>query len=359
MILVEEILSELLLQHSCVIIPQFGGFVAKQSSAKIDLERNIVIPPSKELLFNKHLISNDGLLINELASKSNCSFQDSENLVFQFVEEINSGLKNAKHFQLSKIGTFLLDAEGNINFEQDRHFNLLLNAYGLTSIQFISKVQVEKTEDDKENEKDPKIISIQPVKRNTWKYVAAACLLPIAFYSVWIPTKTNVIQSGLISHRDFNPFYKQQKGSYKKAALALTNESQAKTFEQKLTQEPDSYFANFQLDSNLAFTVKMERKLESDPIPENESRSKSEQINLQSEYSVEVKNYEYVLGCFANSSNAENLFLKLKAFGFEVKKSLAGNLIRVSVGATNEIDSLQETISKANNLGFVGWVFKN
>jgi nucleoid DNA-binding protein len=174
MILVEEILSELLLQHSCVIIPQFGGFVAKQSSAKIDLERNIVIPPSKELLFNKHLISNDGLLINELASKSNCSFQDSENRVFQFVEEINSGLKNAKHFQLSKIGTFLLDAEGNINFEQDRHFNLLLNAYGLTSIQFISKVQVEKTEDDKENEKDPKIIPIQPVKRNKWKYVAAA-----------------------------------------------------------------------------------------------------------------------------------------------------------------------------------------
>lgn len=358
MILVEEILSELLLQHSCVIIPEFGGFVAKQSSAKIDFDRNLIIPPSKQLLFNKHLVSNDGLLINELALKTNCSFQDSENRVFQFVDEINSGLKKSKFFELSKIGTFHLDSEGNINFKQDRYFNLLLNAYGLVSVEFIPKDHAEKIEDDKKNEKDPKIISIKPVKRNTWKYVAAACILPIAFYSIWIPAKTDVLQSGLISHRDFNPFYNQEKGSYKQADLILRRKSKPKTFEQKLTQEPDSYFANFQLDSNLAFTVKMERTLESDPIPENESRSKSEQINLQSEYSVEVKNYEYVLGCFANSSNAENLFLKLKSFGFEVKKSLAGNLIRVSVGATNEIDSLQETISKANNLGFVGWVLK-
>ena len=95
MITIEEILSELLLHHSCVIIPKFGGFVAKQTSAKIDLERNLVIPPSKHLLFNKHLIANDGLLINELATKTNCSFQDSESRISLFVEDINLKLKDS------------------------------------------------------------------------------------------------------------------------------------------------------------------------------------------------------------------------------------------------------------------------
>ena len=46
------------------------------------------------------------------------------------------------------------------------------------------------------------------------RYAAASILLPIAFYSFWIPVKTDVLQSGVISLNDFNPFYKKQKGSY-------------------------------------------------------------------------------------------------------------------------------------------------
>jgi nucleoid DNA-binding protein len=356
MITVEEILSELLLKHSCVIIPKFGGFVAKQSSAKIDLERNLVIPPSKQLLFNKNLIANDGLLVNELSLKSNSSFQDCENRISHFVEEINLGLRKSKQFELFRIGTFHLDSEGNINFEQDRYFNFLLNAYGLASLQFISKVQVEKIED--EIEKEPTIISIDRGKRNLWKYVAAACLLPIAFYSFWIPAKTDVIQSGLISHHDFNPFYKQEKGSYKKKYLFLNEEIKAQSFEEKLNQQPNSYFANFRLNSKESITVKMAQERETEPILVKESRPELIKENLHLLHSNASKNYEYVLGCFANSTNAENLYAKLISSGFEVNKSFVGSLIRVSIGATSDLDSLQETISKANNLGYIGWILK-
>ena len=40
MVSVEELIGELLLRHNCVIIPSFGGFVAKQTGASIDY-RNI------------------------------------------------------------------------------------------------------------------------------------------------------------------------------------------------------------------------------------------------------------------------------------------------------------------------------
>ena len=123
---------------------------------------------NKHLLFNKHLIANDGLLINELATKTNCSFQDSESRISLFVEDINLKLKDSKQYQLPKIGVFHLDSEGNINFEQDRYFNFLLNAYGLTSVQFVSKIEVEKIEVEKET--DTPIIPIERVKNNFWKW---------------------------------------------------------------------------------------------------------------------------------------------------------------------------------------------
>ena len=358
MITIEEILSELLLHHSCVIIPKFGGFVAKQTSAKIDLERNSVFPPSKQLLFNKYLIANDGLLVTEVATKNTFSFQESENRVSQFVEAINLELKNSKQYNLPKIGTFHLDSEGNINFEQDRYFNFLLNAYGLSSVQFVSKIQVEKAEVVTEKDSQTPVIPIEQGKRNLWKYAAAACILPIAFYSIWIPTRTNVQESGLISYKDFNPFYKQEDGSYKKKPLERSKEIKTKSFEEKISREPDSYYADYQLNDKLNITVRMGQKSEPETVSMQESNSTQiRQDNLQ--ITGSSMKYEYVLGCFGNAANASNFYNKLKSAGFNVKKSSAGSLIRISIGETNNLDSLQDAISKANNLGYQGWILKN
>jgi nucleoid DNA-binding protein len=356
MLSIEEILCELLLNHSCVIIPKFGGFVAKQTSAKVDLERNLVIPPSKHLLFNKHLIANDGLLVNELATKNKLSFQDSESRVSTFVDEINNQLKVSKHYELPKIGVFHLDAEGNINFEQDRYFNFFLNAYGLTSVQFVSKQQAEKTE--VEIEKETPVIPISVGKRNLWKYAAAACILPLAFYSIWIPTRTNVLESGLISHKDFNPFYKQEVGSYKKKSLTFSKEIQPKSFEEKISQKPNSYFADFQLDSNHKLNVRMDEKIELTTTVSENTNPIITEPNNEIDYTNNTKKYQYVLGCFANQTNATNFYNKLKSNGLEVNKTSAGSLIRITVGATNDLDSLQDAISKANSLGYQGWILK-
>jgi nucleoid DNA-binding protein len=359
MITIEEILIDLLLHHSCVIIPKFGGFVTRQTSSKIDLERNLVTPPSKQLLFNKHLIANDGLLVNELANKNKLSFQESESHIASFVGEINQQLKIKKQFQLQKIGIFHLDTEGNINFEQDRYFNFLLSAYGLSSVQFVSKSKVEKIEVEVDKETETPIIPIEQGKSNFWKYAVAACLMPIAFYSIWIPTRSNVIESGLISHKDFNPFYKQQSGSYSKKPLGFSKEIQPKSFEEKISKIPNSYFASFQVDANQALTIRMEEKSAPEPISIEESIPKQTVQNIQFQVTNDSKNYQYVLGCFANPSNADNLFNKLKSAGFKVNKSTSGSLIRVSIGSTDDMDSLQQAISKANSLGYQGWVLKN
>ncbi|MEY3200216.1 MAG: hypothetical protein RJA13_2174, partial [Bacteroidota bacterium] len=58
MVSVEQLIGDLLVRHNCVIIPAFGGFVAKQTSASIDYKNGIMTPPRKSLLFNRQLINN-------------------------------------------------------------------------------------------------------------------------------------------------------------------------------------------------------------------------------------------------------------------------------------------------------------
>ena len=62
---ISQYIKEILLLNDCVIIPDFGGFVANYKPAMI--ENNRFFPPTKEIAFNNKLISNDGLLINYIS----------------------------------------------------------------------------------------------------------------------------------------------------------------------------------------------------------------------------------------------------------------------------------------------------
>ena len=55
-------IGDLLQKHNCVIVPEFGGFIANYKSAVIDTVNNRINPPSKSVLFNPNLVNNDGLL---------------------------------------------------------------------------------------------------------------------------------------------------------------------------------------------------------------------------------------------------------------------------------------------------------
>jgi cell division protein FtsN len=160
----------------------------------------------------------------------------------------------------------------------------------------------------------------------------------------------------LISHKDFNPFYKQEVGSYKKKSLVLSKEILTKSFEEKISQNPNSYFADYQLDSNHKLTVRMNEKIEPTPTVSEITNPMLAESNNEL---CNTKKYQYVLGCFANQTNATNFYNKLKSAGLDVNKTSAGSLIRITVGATNELASLQEEISKANSLGYQGWILKN
>jgi hypothetical protein len=348
---VEEIICQLLLRHSCVIIPSFGGFVAQSVSASIDKENGIIHPPSKHLLFNKNLINNDGLLTAEFATSNHINYNDSLSQIDLFTDNLKSELNTGRKVELPKIGTFHLDTEKNICFEQNRYFNFLLNAYGLSNVQFVPTEKVQELVEEKTIstiEEEALIVEIQtPIieinsskkSRKIIKYVAAAaCFLPIAFYSFWIPVKTNVIQSGLISLNDFNPFYKSEKGLYSPSKADL----ESIKFEDVSYQAP-SILSEPTYTEPITSDSPIKTLTTSTPVVNSTNKRQA---------------FEYIVGCFSSNSNAINLVNTLKNQGFDATIISGGNLTRVSIGSASNSKALDSLIQLSNSKGYQGWTLK-
>lgn len=401
---IEQAIGDLLLRHNCVIVPTFGGFVAEQLSAKIDYNKGVMIPPRKALLFNKQLISNDGLLINELASRKEVSFDEASNDLSAIVSEWNHRLKKGERIELDRVGILFMDAESNLCFEQDRFFNLLLASFGLDQVHFIAQKEVEEiqaevisinrtivepilveVEEDsvtikhlpktlalassKENEGETaKIVEIAPKKSKSrvWKYVAAACFLPIAFYSIWIPTRTDVLQSGVISIKDFNPFYTSAEGNYTKTAY-----SEDITFEKNTEPTLQEQIDGLELPNDVipyrftedTYVYVDISELNSAEVAEVETQNTVSPEEIIPEPIgvpvVQPNSMNFIVGCFGSKVNAENLVNKLKSEGLNAFiLDVKGGLHRVSAGASLSDESISEIRTKAQSLGFQGWLLK-
>jgi hypothetical protein len=397
---IEQAIGDLLLRHNCVIVPTFGGFVAEQLSAKIDYDKGVMIPPRKALLFNKQLVINDGLLINELASRNTVSFDEASNDLSAIVSEWNHRLKAGERIELDRVGILFMDADHNLQFEQDRFFNLLLASFGLDQVHFITQNEVEEVQTEKitiertivepvlveveseptsikhfpkklsvesvQSEETTKVVEMAPAKRKSrvLKYVAAACFLPIAFYSIWIPAKTDVLQSGVISIKDFNPFYTSAEGNY-----AQTKYSQDITFgkntEPTLQEQIDGLTSPENVIS-YRFTEDTYVKVDISELNSDETLNSNEEelqdSNLPEAAAtnlIDVNSMNFIVGCFGNKVNADNLVNSLKSQGLDAFiVDIQGGLHRVSAGASLSNESMSKIRSKSESLGLQGWVLK-
>ena len=348
---IEDLVSSLLLRHSCVIIPNFGGFVAKTISAKLDLDRGLFLAPSKQLLFNKNLLNNDGLLISEYSSINAIEYSKSQSEIEEFVLDLKSKLNSKQSVHIERVGKLSYDLEGNLVFEQDRYFNLLLSSYGLSHVQFIANKEPEINE---LSIKEKKIKEKAPIRKiNYLKYAAAACLLPLAFYSFWIPTHSGVLESGLISFKDFNPFYKKEIGAYSQQKMATQQNDvlEKNIFENQITTSKNHRIGLYKFDEGINIPIRIEEKKIVKEILDIKIKTNQNIISS-------TNTFEYIIGCFSNKNNALALISKLKKEGFNAKIAGGSPLVRVSIGGADSDLQMQTIIQKANEKGYKGWILK-
>jgi cell division protein FtsN len=390
----ENHISSLLKQHNCVIVPEFGGFIANYESAWINASRGIIYPPHKQVLFNANLIQNDGLLANELVQAMMISYADALAKISAEVKYWRKHLEAGDRIELNEIG-FLFLQNGQIVFEQNREVKLLLQAYGLKQVNFVpygtiakeittsvvtpkkpivaksskptttqptTSVAKEKAKTKKatlvislnteepiehlHEARDNQVISItQPKKSRNYKYaVAAAVILPVMFYAYWIPMKTDFLNTGKVQVSDFNPFNEPANATYQKRDSVFTMDlsSDWRSWEE-LTGTLPAHVAvyNLELTEELYIPVQLEG-VEPDAGIFNADGA-----------------FHIVAGCFSVEANANNYVSQLVEKGY-----VAGvvdqnkGLFRVSAGSFNSESEAESALDTFEKDGFSGWILK-
>jgi len=398
---IEELIGDLLLRHNCVVIPTFGGFVAGQTSATFDASKGTINPPRKSLLFNKQLINNDGLLIAAYAHATKKSYEESNDYIQKQIQHWHHKLDAGERISIERVGFIFLDSERNLAFEQDRFHNLLLASYGLGKVHFVSQEDLqliaqqelftlsgepivepvhiapiidlqtsnkEEVEQEQENELDEK----NPIRtlnsKKLWKYAVAAALIPVCFYTYWIPMKTKVLESGIISFQDFNPFHTSSEGLYKKETLDLRiaqkiGESELDQILKSLPKDVEVF--SYPVDSDLYVPVKIKEhtvpKIATNssinlqnpipsPIKVNTSVTSSNSIS-------NLKSGHLIVGCFSTELNAKKLISELKQKGFNAYiVDVKNGLHRVSACKSTSDSVLNSTKEKLSPLQISGWI---
>jgi len=182
---ISQYIKELLLLNDCVIIPEFGGFVANYKPATI--ENNQFFPPTKEIAFNNKLISNDGLLINYISEVESLDYFNAKQKLDGFVEETMLNLERNRNVYFEGVGYLHYDSRENLQFEPHLKQNLLIESYGLQNFSYEKLYQRQMPKPAfKVEYREPVPVIFQ--QRKLRKLVIA---IPLLIAMALIPTKHN------------------------------------------------------------------------------------------------------------------------------------------------------------------------
>jgi nucleoid DNA-binding protein len=161
--MVEKQLKKLLYRFDCVILPDFGAFLAKNKPSQYHKNTQVFYPPRRQLNFNAQLKSDDGLLIKSISKTHGISYDQAQHEVKSFVEDLKSTLHQEKNVKLDQLGSFELTANQILRFYPDNN-SLRKDTFGLKPLQVD---QLESVKNLKENESSAKETGVIQLEKDT------------------------------------------------------------------------------------------------------------------------------------------------------------------------------------------------
>ena len=123
----------LLLENDCVIIPDFGGFIAHYQAARYIKEENLYLPPVRTIGFNPQLTINDGLLAQSYMQAHHTDFPDATRMIEKEVGELKKHLYQEGCTEMHGIGVLHYNIHGTYEFHPNEDGALSPTLYGLSS----------------------------------------------------------------------------------------------------------------------------------------------------------------------------------------------------------------------------------
>ena len=170
----ERHIEVLLLSNDCVIVPDFGGFMAHHVDAHYDEEEGCFLPPQRTLGFNPQLKINDSLLAQSYVETYDISYPEAVLRIEDEVNELKMHLQTKGIYELNDIGTLEFNENGNYVFTPCEAGILTPNLYGLCSFDMkpFNMAVSEKNTEQKIEQETAQVINMNPFNHNeeTTKY---------------------------------------------------------------------------------------------------------------------------------------------------------------------------------------------
>lgn len=387
--LIQNSIFELLKSNEIVVIPQFGAFVSDIESAKI--QSFAVLPPTRQIIFNKNIVKDDGLLVQYVSEVLNQEYLKSKLIIAESVHGWKRSLTYGESINFDQIGELSLNNEGHVIFKASNTKDLQAEFFGLEKSNLKKLVKEEKKDlkitvktidkpiiketlseektiksiEEKVNEDKTPAVKAAPKKviplyeeKKTFKWgvkSVAAAVSPFLFLGL-----------GLIGAKSFDKqgdlnFASMFSWGEDKVEQVSNNEVDLKV--QKINTAED-FFSQEELD---LINGKQEAESAVESVSEKPAVIEQAEVHVQE---IEDKDpviesvsttfkHHLVAGCFSSEANALKFFEELKSKGFNAR--LIGftktGLHRVAYGSYNSRkEALQNLASIKLNENKSCWI---
>lgn len=304
---ITHLIAELLFKHDCVIVPNFGGFVARNYNSNFSKGSNVLYPQSKHILFNKNLIHNDGLLISAFMQKTDMPLSDATKQIEDYKDYVQSLLSVKKRFELDNIGLLYIDTENSLRFEAKTDVNFLLESFGFEPVIANELVIEPENQFSVKQFEDRKIVveTIISKKRSYAKIATLAIGIPVTLAFLLFAAYSKPMKPLLES--SFNPFYTPEK-TYTPDTLKTNKAIFIPTVQKPSLLVDANGFATFKLSESGNVLV----------ASINDSVAKTDKTTVIKPLYVSTNKrsfdgkYQVVVGCFGVEENAEKLVKELE-----------------------------------------------
>jgi nucleoid DNA-binding protein len=303
----DELITELLFDHDCVIMPGFGGFVANYRNAKLNRLTHVISPPSRQIGFNPHIAHNDGLLIHAVSKQKSIGYAEAEATVMQWLHDAKKSLSNGGRLNLHRIGILFHDKSGKLQFIPDEQENFLADSYGLPAVQLR---QVKKPIQALESE-SVTVPSVHSDNNRLSMWKIAAVLLPVGLAGAML-LGSRITQDS-IHFANLSPFEQKQSEilpMISRSEIPQIKHEEISWLDSALKKAGDASSIHYSfLDNNLNDAgIKV--------IVGKDKQAKKEPITKSSDGM-----YEIVGGAFMFEENADKYVRQLRKKGYNALRS--------------------------------------
>ena len=312
-----------------MIVPDFGGFMTHEVSARYDEADRSFVPPVRTLGFNPQLRLNDSLLAQSYVEAYDLSYPEALRRIEQEVAELTTQLNEQGSYEMENLGRLTVNQEGNYEFEPCEAGILSPDLYGLGGFQMrrlkdraADVVPLETAQETTAGEEEPRLLDITATSddheadhaitiRMSWlRGAVAVAAAVIAFFLVSTPVDNSNLATPAMSRLNTQMLYK--------LIPQDTNASQPETTEaiEAVAAEPVS--------AALPAPVSTSKQAPAD---------KATTTNEQASANTEAPVYCIIVASQVKRTNADDYATRLQQRGFEDARVLVkSGVVRVACG---------------------------